>query len=87
MTCLGCAQMATRNTATLHDGRTVCTQCPDWIAECDARTTLRMPTKDDRRRYLDLVAKRRGRDAADELKALMLAIHNAGKAGSQEVNE
>lgn len=41
------------HTITLTDGATCCSQCESFRAECEARFVLAMPTKADRRRYLD----------------------------------
>jgi hypothetical protein len=69
--------------ATLIDGRKVCTYCPDWRAECEARAVLKMP-KEERRAYLyggaaPGVAQKRGVKAADDLAALVRAVWEAGR--------
>lgn len=36
----------------LVDGREVCTWCPDWMRECEARHVANMPSIEARRSYL-----------------------------------
>lgn len=50
MTCTDCPRP---RTITLTDGATCCSQCERHRAECEARFVLAMPSKADRRRYLD----------------------------------
>lgn len=50
MTCADCPR---DRTITLTSGETVCSHCERFRAECEARWLLRMPSKADRRRYLD----------------------------------
>lgn len=59
---------------TLGDGRTVCSSCPAWRLECEARDALkRYPTNEDRKEFLADVEKKRGKLAAGELRQAMLA--------------
>lgn len=41
-----------RKTVRLADGEMVCTWCPRWRLECEARAVLAMPTKTARQLYL-----------------------------------
>lgn len=43
------------------------TYSEDWRAECEARFVCRLPTRSRRLAYLEGVAQRRGKPAADEL--------------------
>lgn len=64
MTCATCPRP---KTASLVDGRQVCTWCEDWRHECEARSILAMPHVDARRAYLAAVGKRRGLKAQQAL--------------------
>lgn len=64
MTCDACPR---ERTATLADGRQVCTWCEEWRHECEARAVLAMPHVDARRAYLAAVGKRRGLKARNAL--------------------
>lgn len=50
MTCATCPR---DRTITLTTGEACCSACESFRAECEARYVLAMPTKSDRRRYLD----------------------------------
>lgn len=50
MTCSGCER---DRTIILTTGEQCCSVCDRHRAECEARYVLSMPTKADRRRYLD----------------------------------
>jgi hypothetical protein len=79
----------------LIDGRVVCSWCEDWRAETEARAVLAMP-KDARKGYLfgvqelgadgvlRLVKKgvqqQRGKQAADDLAALVRRVWEAQRA-------
>lgn len=87
MTCPACKPG--RPTATLIDGRVVCSWCQDWRAECEARAVLAMP-KAARRGYIygeteagrvvrKGVEQQRGKAAADELAALVTKVWEAGR--------
>ena len=65
MTCLGCNTIETRP-VTLHGGRVVCNECPDYRAECEARNCLTM-SDDEWKRYHGLVLRQRGKEAAQQL--------------------
>lgn len=43
--------------------------------ECEAREVLRMPTKEARREYLELVEKRRGAQAREYLEKEIMRLH------------
>lgn len=59
---------------TLNDGRSVCSSCPAWRLECEARDVLkRYPTNQERTEFLAEVEKKRGKLAAGELRQAMLA--------------
>lgn len=66
---------------TLADGRTVRSDSPEWRAEAEARHVARMPSREDRRSYVDGVEAKRGKRAADELRALVEAVwHHVRRA-------
>lgn len=79
------------NLVTLYDGQVVDSSSEAWRAECEARAVLAMPTKADRLNYLNgwrefdgtlqsRVLQRRGPEAVEKLRALMLALWQAGRA-------
>jgi hypothetical protein len=70
MECLGCNLIETAP-RTLNDERTVCSSCPAWRLECEARDVLAKPTLEARREYLAGVEEKRGKAAVEELKAAM----------------
>lgn len=47
----------------LVDGRKVPSNSQEWLLECEARYVLNLPTKADRYALLDMIEKKRGRDA------------------------
>lgn len=59
---------------TLADGRQVPSDSPEWKDECEARYILNMPTKDARLALLDQIEKRRGADAANDLRRRVLLL-------------
>lgn len=61
-------------TVTLHDGRQIDSASEDWRHECEARGILRLPTVNERRQWLESIEKRRGKAAADRLRATMQAL-------------
>lgn len=75
MTCLGCTACES-HPVTLASGVTVCAYCPEWRAECEARSVRGMD-KEQRDKYLRTVSDKRGRDAA-------MALWNAMKAITQK---
>ena len=64
-----------RSIVTLRNGKIVCNYCPDWLFECEARHALKLQ---DKRQYLNNVAKKRGDAAAFALREEMLAIQKKG---------
>ena len=58
-------------TVTLIDGREVDSYSEAWRAECEARHILSMRDKLARRNYLELVSKRRGEKAGQQLADLV----------------
>lgn len=68
--CLGCEFTGThQNMVTLLDGTEVCSSCPAWRHQCEAQYVVDRPTTQDRRAYLEIVEKKRGFEAANELRA------------------
>ena len=70
MECFGC-NLIEDHAVTLNTGTVVCSSCPAWRLECEAKEVLRKPTLEERREYLAGVEKRRGLRAVEELKAVM----------------
>lgn len=79
MECLGCT-LIEEHAVTLNDERTVCTSCPAWRLECEAREVIAKPTLEARREYLAGVERQRGKAATDELKAAITAEWERRKA-------
>ena len=67
-------------TVTLIDGSEVDSSSEAWRHDCEARMVAGMDTLWHRREYLDLVERRRGKPAADALRATMGAIWNQRNA-------
>lgn len=64
-------------------GIEVDTYSEEWRHECECRWLLdSLPSKQERREYLDKVEKRRGKPAADKMYADALAIHAVRKRHS-----
>lgn len=61
-------------TVTLADGREVPSDSPEWLAECEARFVLDMPTKLVRLEYLDKIEKRRGLAARKAMENAILDL-------------
>lgn len=61
----------------LVDGREVPSDSTEWLLECEARYILNQPTKEQRYQLLDMVEKRRGRDARMNLHDRTLALYHA----------
>ena len=72
MECLGC-NLIENNAVTLNDGRSVCSSCPMWRVECEAREVLSKPLE-QRKAYLEKVEEKRGKAGCDELKAAISEI-------------
>lgn len=64
-------------TVTLHDGRQVDSASEEWRHECEARGIAKLPTLNERRWWLESIEKRRGKEAADRLRATMQALWKA----------
>ena len=75
MSCLGCNLIETAP-VTLRDGSIVCTSCPPYFRECEARETMQM-SRPDIDRYFLLVEKARGVKAKNDLRNEMIALHKA----------
>jgi hypothetical protein len=71
--CLGCERLSTEHVVMLNGGRVVCSSCPSWALECEAKTVLKKPLE-DRRAYLDAIEKVRGKAGADALRAAVTAL-------------
>lgn len=76
--CLGCARCEDGPMVTLVGGRQVCSSCPEWLIECEARNLLRMPLP-ARRKALAKREEIRGKPAVDVLCSVMTALHGARK--------
>ncbi len=74
MQCKNCER---DKTAKLTDGKQVCTYCPEWLLECEAKELLRLPL--DRRRLALQRRTEKGRNI-NELKKRLEHIHRARKA-------
>lgn len=64
-------------TVTLIDGREVDSASEDWRHETEARMVVDRPTLGERRAYLEVVERRRGKAEADRLRATMNALWRA----------
>lgn len=86
MTCLG-TNLCEQATAMVRlvDGREVCNWCPDWALECEARRLLTYPMS-ARREALVKRDFERGKEATDRLRAVMTAVHEAGKGARRASN-
>jgi len=79
--CLGCQACEAGPVVTLVSGRTVCTSCPSWRLECEARELLDMLLEARRAALSDREA-RRGVESVAELKTVMKAVFEARKVGA-----
>lgn len=75
--CLGCQRCEDGPVVTLHDGRVVCTYCPDYKDECMARHILAMPTREERRQYLTRWAEKHGQADGLRLGDLVRSVWEA----------
>lgn len=82
MDCAGC-NLITSQQVRLVDGREVCSSCPAWRHETEARWVLERPSTIERRQYLDEVERKRGKPAADALRATLLALWEKRKAARE----
>lgn len=74
MSCLGCTRMEEeKNLKALVTGEVVCSYCPAWLTECEARELLRLPLE-MRRERLAGIEKKRG-TAVEDLKNAMRLLH------------
>lgn len=80
--CLGCQRCESGPVVTLHDGCVVCNYCADYRDECLARHIMSLPTKQDRREYLDQWQKHHGKQSADRLGEMIKAMW-ASRPGRQ----
>ena len=69
------------NIVTMHDGATAPSDSEAWRHECEARAIAALPTLAERRAWLAAIAKRRGDQAADRLRATMRAVWSARTQG------
>lgn len=67
---------------TLHTGEQVASDSQEWLAECQAQRVLDMPTREDRREWLDKWEKRHGTPSRKALEARIVAIWEARKRQS-----
>lgn len=67
---------------TLLDGREVPADSEEWRHECEARAISDLRTLDERRAWLEALERRRGKPAADRLRATMKALWEARKQPS-----
>jgi hypothetical protein len=74
MTCLGCQRCETDPMVTLIDGRKVCSYCPDWRLECEARQVAAMAALEQRRAYMVEAQKKRGQAAYLELARVVSVV-------------
>jgi len=68
VTCLGCLSID-YFPVQLHDGRTVCGSCSEYHDEREAMNIVRIGNKQDRKDELLKIEIRRGRRAADHIRA------------------
>lgn len=55
----------------LIDGREVDSASEDWRHECEARHIAKLPTLADRRAWLEVIERKRGKVEADRLRLTM----------------
>lgn len=78
MECLGCMAIE-EHPVTLNAGAVVCSSCPAWRLECEAREVLAKPLE-KRRVYLLDVEQARGKPATEELKTAITVEWQKRKA-------
>lgn len=62
------------STVTLHDGRVVDSASEEWRHESECRAIAALPTLADRRAWLEMLEKKRGKDAVDEIRRTLVAL-------------
>lgn len=62
----------------LHSDVLVCSYCPLWIVECEAKYLLSLPLTT---RRAELAAREKKRSSVDALKAAMIGIHRKKSHG------
>ena len=72
MTCQDC-DLLQLLPVTLHNGKSVCRNCPLWRQECEAREVLRM-SRSAQDLYLQKVEAKRGRLGLRELQGEIFAL-------------
>ncbi len=65
----------------LHDGRTVGSWSEEWRLECEAKYLMAMPLE-KRRAQLAIREEKRGREAVNRLRDVMLSMHRVAKAST-----
>ena len=61
-------------TVTLLDGRQVESDSPEWLHECEAKAIAALPSTAQRRAWLEALEAKRGKAAADRLRATIKAL-------------
>lgn len=87
--CLGCSRLevADAPTVVLLTGQTVCTWCPEWLAETrdreiEARAVLAMGAKTTRVAHLDRLEARHGAEYRRRLEAAILGLWERRRAAA-----
>lgn len=62
---------------TLIDGREVDSNSEEWRHEAEARAIAKLPTTAERRAWIESIETRRGKAAADRLRATLTALWKA----------
>ena len=78
--CLGC-NLVEHQPRTLIDGGTVCSSCPAWLHECEARSLLAM-VKAERTKYFEAVETKRGALPAEALFATYRKLAKSAKGAA-----
>lgn len=66
----------------LIDGRVVMRDAEEWRAECEARYVLSLQPLEKRRAWIADIERKRGKAAADALRAGMTMVFEAGRIGA-----
>lgn len=72
--CLGCQQCESGPVVTLRNGTIVCSVCPEWRIETEARDMNAMPIE-ARREQFRRIKEKRGGDAANALWTVMQELN------------